>query len=114
MAPRPRCVFHTSLTLAAILLAGGAAFAQATAGGQIDDGNFPPGFDCSKLQAPKSRLECQTVQTQRSPQSRPDAVPPGTPAFPLPGQSNSLSGPYIAPNSEPMDPHYGRRPAAGR
>jgi len=71
-------LFHTGMTLAAVLLASGAALAQETAGAQINDGAFPPDFDCS---TPKTRLECQTFQANRTPQN--DVVPPGTPAFPM-------------------------------
>jgi hypothetical protein len=96
-----------------MLLASGTALAQADAGGQINDGAFPPGFDCSKLETPKTQLECQTFQAHRTPDR--DAVPPGTPAIPMPGESNSISGPYIgpdqdlAPNRDSQDVLHGRR-----
>jgi len=105
-------LFHAGLMLGTFLFASGAALAQATAGGQINDGTFPPGFDCSKLEAPKTRLECQTFQARRTPDN--DVVPPGTPAFPMPGESNSMSGPYVGPNPVPLDFPLGRRPASGR
>jgi hypothetical protein len=102
--------FHTGLMIAATLLAS-AALAQADAGGQINDGNFPPGFDCSTLDSPKTRLECQTFQANRTPNN--DVVPPGTPAISMPGQSNSMAGPYIGPNPGPRDILRGKRPAHG-
>ncbi|MES1151276.1 MAG: hypothetical protein ABUL54_05225 [Dongia sp.] len=97
--------------LAAALFASRAALAQATAGGQINDGAFPPGFDCSKLEAPKTQLECQTFQAHRTPDN--DVIPPGTPAIPMPGQSNSMTGPYVGPNPAPKDFTLGRRPGSG-
>lgn len=103
--------FHTGLTLAAILLASDAALAQANAGAQINDGAFPPGFDCSTLASPSARLECQTFQAHRTPDN--NVVPPGTPAFPMPGRSNSTSGPYVGPNPGPQDFLPGKRPAHG-
>jgi len=102
---------HSGLMLAMILAAAGAAFTQAHAGGQINDGGFPPGYDCSKIEAPKTRLECQTFQARRTPEE--DVVPPGTPAFPMPGQPNSMSGPYVGPNPGPQDSLRGKRPASG-
>lgn len=104
-------LFHTGLMLAAALFASRAALAQATAGGQINDGAFPPGFDCSKLEAPKTQLECQTFQAHRTPDN--DVIPPGTPAIPMPGQSNSMTGPYVGPNPAPKDFTLGRRPGSG-
>lgn len=119
MAARTQLRFQNALgraglALASGLLASGVAVAQSSAGGQIDDGVFPPGFDCSKLEAPKTRLECQTFQAHRTPEN--DAVPPGTPAFPMPGESNSMNGPYLdlGPSPGPEDFVHGRRPASGR
>jgi len=112
MARSAGLLFHTGLLLGATLAAAGAALAQANAGGQINDGTFPPGYDCSKLEAPQTRLECETFEAHRTPQN--DAVPPGTPAFPMPGQSNSMSGPYIGPNHGPADFLHGKRPANDR
>jgi hypothetical protein len=97
--------------LATTLLASVAAVAQADAGGQVNDGNFPPGFDCSRLDLPKTRLECQTFQARRTPDN--DVVPPGTPAISMPGQSNSMTGPYIGPNPGPQDFRLGKRRAHG-
>jgi len=108
MARTAHLLFQTGMTLAAVLLASGAALAQETAGAQINDGAFPPGFDCSTLEVPKTRLECQTFQADRTPQN--DVVPPGTPAFPMPGQSNSMTGPYIGQNPRPRDFLHGKRP----
>lgn len=112
MTQRGRLLFHTGLTLTVALLASGTALAQAKAGGQMNDGVFPPGFDCSTLDAPNTRLECQTFQAHRTPDS--DVVPPGTPAIAMPGQSNSTSGPYIdvGPNPGPQDFLPGKRPAS--
>lgn len=96
-----------------MILASGPVWAQADAGGEINDGAFPPGFDCSKLETPKIRVECQTLQAHRAPER--DAVPPGTPAIPMPGESNSMSGPYIGPdqdlgpNRDSQDILHGRR-----
>jgi hypothetical protein len=100
---------NIGLTLIAALLASATAAAQAA--GQINDGNFPPGFDCSKLDSPATRLECQTFQAHRTPDN--DVVPPGTPAISMPGQSNSTTGPYIGPNPGPQDFLPGKRPAHG-
>jgi hypothetical protein len=111
MARGADLLIHTGLTLALALLASSTAFAQANAGGQINDGAFPPGFDCNTLDAPKTRLECQTFQAHRTPPN--DVVPPGTPAFPMPGESNSMTGPYIGSNPGPQDFLPGRRPASG-
>ena len=112
MARKASLFLHTGLIFAATLATAGAALAQADAGGQINDGTFPPGFDCGKLEAPKTRLECQTFQARRTPDN--DVVPPGTPAIPMPGQSNSMSGPYIGPIPLPQDSVHGRRPANDR
>jgi hypothetical protein len=108
MAERTHLLFRSGLILGAALLASGTALAQANAGGQINDGAFPPGFDCSTLEAPNTRLECQTFQAHRTPKN--DVVPPGTPAFPMPGVSNSTTGPYLVPNPGPEDSVHGRRP----
>lgn len=82
------------------------ALAQANAGGQINDGNYPPGFDCGTLGSPKAQLECRALQTSRSPDN---TVPPGTPAFPMPGEPNGTT--YSVPNLTPESPNAGRRPA---
>jgi len=112
MARKAHLLFHAGIAVAAAVIASTAALAQATAGGQINDGTFPPGFDCGKLEVPKTRLECQTFQAHRTPDN--NVVPPGTPAFPMPGQSNSMSGPYIGPNPGPQDFLHGKRPANDR
>jgi len=108
MAHKAHLLFHAGLALAAAVVASTAALAQAKAGAQMNDGAFPPGFDCSKLETPKTRLECQTFETNRTPPQ--DVVPPGTPAFPMPGRSNSMNGPYISPNPGPQDFLHGKRP----
>lgn len=101
-----------ALTTLATLVAS-AALAPANAGGQIDDANFPPGFDCGQLGSPKARLECQTFQSNRT--SDNNVVPPGTPAIPMPGQSNSTSGPYLymGPNPGQQDFPPGKRTSHG-
>ncbi|HVY98942.1 MAG TPA: hypothetical protein VHA35_05540 [Dongiaceae bacterium] len=110
-------LFHAGLALAATLLAGGAALAQADAGAQINDGTFPADFDCSTLDAPRARLECRTFQSHRAPNdiAPNDMMPPGTPAIPMPGRSNSMDGPYLGlgPNPGPRNFLHGRRPAHG-
>jgi hypothetical protein len=102
---------NVGLALAAAFLASATALAQADAGGQINDGNFPPGFDCNTLESPKTRLECQTFQANRTPNN--EVVPPGTPAISMPGTSNSTTGPYLGPNPGPHDFLPGKRPAHG-
>jgi hypothetical protein len=67
------------------------AFAQSTAGNVIDDGNYPPGFDCSSLSTAKAKLDCETVESNRTPDN--DAVPPGTPAIEMPGEPNVMPDP---------------------
>ena len=110
MRGRLRFRYYAGLTLAAALLASGAAFGQ-KAGSQINDAPFPPGFDCGRLTSPKTQLECRTFQAHRTPDN--DVVAPGTPAIPMPGQSNSMDGPYIGDNPGPQDFLPGKRPAHG-
>jgi hypothetical protein len=102
--------FHTVLTLTAALLASSTAFGQANAGGQINDAPYPPGFDCTSLGSAQSRVECQTFQARRTTDN---AVPPGTPAISMPGQSNSTSGPYLSATPGSQDYVLGKRPAHG-
>ena len=73
---------------ALLLVVPGVAAAQSTAGNAIDDGNYPPGFDCNSLGNTKARLDCQTVESNRTPDQ--DSVPPGTPAISMPGQPNAM------------------------
>ena len=94
--------------LAATVFASGTAFAQANAGGQVSDTTFPPGFDCSSLDSAKTRLACQTTEANQAPD-----VAPGTPAFAMPGQSNSTSGPYLGQNPGAQDLLPGRHPGNG-
>ena len=76
------------------------AQAQSAKDGPSNDGAFPPGFDCNSLSAPKTKLECQTLQQNRTPDN--DTVPPGTPAIPMPGAPNAESG-DVGPNPGPQD-----------
>src|SRR5581483_10818041 len=82
-----RDVLASIALLGAILLAVPAA-AQSTAGNVIDDGNYPTGFDCNSLGTAKAKLDCRTVQSNRTPDD--DAVPPGTPAISMPGEPNVM------------------------
>jgi hypothetical protein len=86
--------------VAAIIALGsiGSAVAQTAKDGQMNDGTFPPGFDCNSLSAPRTKLECQTFQQNRTPDN--DAAPPGTPAISMPGAPNQAPD-NATPGSNP-------------
>jgi hypothetical protein len=72
--------------VAAAALVSFPALAQSAAGNVINDGAYPSGFDCGSLGTPAAKLECQTFESNRTPN---DTIPPGTPAIPMPGDPNT-------------------------
>ena len=84
----PQFLLRTLIAVAGAMMFALQAAAQSTAGNVINDGSYPPGFDCNSLGSAKAKLDCQSSESNSTPDN--DAPPPGTPAITMPGEPNSM------------------------